>query len=342
MAAPVEHSMISIVLPVRNAVGTLDECFHSICSQSFPYFEVIVINDGSSDDSTALLEHWCHQDKRIKLFHQKAEGLVVALNKGLALAQGEFIARMDADDIMHPLRLQTQLEYLTRHKEIDLLATQVELFAEHVIKSGYQEYIRWQNNCLSPRDIADEIYIESPIAHPSVMVRRCAIQRMGGYRQGDFPEDYDLWLRMLHSGMKLAKLPQTLLKWRDSDSRTSRTDERYASDRFDRLRAFYLAKDSRLCSKRPLVFWGAGRKTRARVRLLGKIPQAWIDVDPKKIGKIYDNAKVEGLAWLRAHKNKRQKPFVLSYVTNHGVRDLITQELHDCRFSRGDDYLMVG
>jgi hypothetical protein len=137
-------------------------------------------------------------------------------------------------------------------------------------------------------------------------------------------------------------LPQTLLKWRESDSRTSRTDERYARDRFDRVRALYLAKDPRLCLERPLVFWGAGRKTRKRIELLGKQPQGWIDVDPKKIGKTYNNAKVQAPAWLRLFNNDRQKPFVLSYVTNHGVRELIAQELQQSGFRRGDDYLMVG
>jgi glycosyltransferase involved in cell wall biosynthesis len=334
--------VVSVVLPIRNAAQTIDECLESVSRQTYELFEVIVIDDGSTDGSLARVKRWCDRDRRIQCVQQPPLGLVPALNKGLSLAKGKYIARMDADDLMLENRLHAQVEYLNQHPRIAVVATQVELFPNHRITPAYQQYIRWQNQCISSRDIAEEIYVESPIAHPSVMMRREACLRLGGYRQGDFPEDYDMWLRMLSNRMCLAKLPQVLLKWRDHGQRTSRVDHRYHKQKFDQLRARHLAKDPRIHTQRPLVLWGAGRKTRKRVALAGIKPALWIDVDTKKIGKSYLGARVEHYSCLGDKSSQVTKPFVLSYVNNHGARELIAKELHRYGFNRGDDYLMIG
>lgn len=337
-----QQLVVSVVLPMRNAAHTIDQCLQSIVKQTYPHFEVVLVDDGSTDESPAMATMWCQRDQRIRLIRQPTLGLVAALNNALSLSKGRFIARMDADDIMHPERLQAQLTFLNEHPDIHLVATQVEVFPNHRVTPGYQEYIRWQNQCLTPQDMLDEIYVESPIAHPSVMLRRDVFAELGGYREGDFPEDYELWLRMISRGMRLAKIPQVLLKWRDSGDRCSRVDKRYYKQKFDNLRAWYLARDPRINSSRPLVFWGAGRRTRKRVALLGIKPALWLDVDRKKIGKTYMDATVVNYTWLRDSIGAAVKPFVLSYVTNHGVRERIAGELGECGFERGKDYLMVG
>jgi glycosyltransferase involved in cell wall biosynthesis len=337
-----QQPQVSVVLPMRNAAHTIDPCLQSIVKQTYPHFEVVIVDDGSTDDSLIKVTLWSQRDRRIRLLRQSALGLVAALNKALSLAKGQFIARMDADDIMHPGRLQAQVAFLNTHPDIHLVATQVEVFPNHRVTPGYQEYIRWQNQCLTPQDMWDEIYVESPIAHPSVMLRREVFVELGGYHQGDFPEDYELWLRMLSRNMCLAKIPQVLLKWRDSGYRCSRVDSRYHKQKFDNLRAWYLARDPRINTSRPLVLWGAGRKTRKRVALLGIKPALWLDVDSKKIGKTYMDAAVVNYTWLRDSNGAAVKPFVLSYVTNHGVREQIANELGECGFERGKDYLMVG
>jgi len=342
MTVAEQQPLISIVLPMRNAAATIAECLQSIASQTFLDYEVVLIDDGSDDESVAIAAGWCRQDSRIRLHQQPPLGLVVALNKGLALAQGRYVARMDADDIMLEQRLQAQLDFLVRYPAIDVVATQAEIFPVNDVKSGFQEYMRWQNNCLTHRDIIDEIYVESPFAHPTVMARREVFTRLGGYRQGDFPEDYELWLRMMAHGIRFGKIARILLKWRDSGNRTSRVDSRYSKDNFNRLRAEYLAQDPRIQSSRPMVVWGAGRKTRKRVELLGVEPSFWIDVDTKKIGKSFLGAPVLSHQRLRGMSKDQCKPFVLSYVTNYGARDLITRELQASGFQRGEDYLAVG
>ena len=223
------------------------------------------------------------------------------------------------------------------------------LFPDGQIQAGYAEYVRWQNSCLSPEEISEEIFVESPIAHPSVMFRREVVCALGGYREGDFPEDYDLWFRLMQSGHRMAKLAEVLLGWRESEGRLSRVDPRCSREAFDRLRVNYLAShlNNRLdvddeLKRRPLVYWGAGRKTRRRSNLLikkGFAPAVWVDIDERKIGNVLQDVPVVSPDWLGKQK---QKPFVLSYVANHGARDEISQSLRAMGYRRGDDYLMVG
>lgn len=331
----------SIVLPVRNAAKTLSECLESIRRQTYNDWELVVVNDGSTDDTLSILENFSQSDSRIKILSPGRIGLVPAINLGHTYATADLVARMDADDIMHPERLARQVDYLQEHTEIDVLATQVRLFPEEEIQAGYREYIRWQNDCLTPREIAENIYVESPIANPSVMFRRQIYEQHGPYQDGLFPEDYEFWLRLHAAGVKMAKLPQVLLDWRESAGRATRVDPRFSRDAFNNVRADYLAEDARLHTSRPIVVWGAGRRTRLRVRLIearGIHISAYIDIDPHKIGRKVGDALVHSSAWLK----DSPRPFVLVYVTNHGARAVIADELEQYGYRCGEDYLAVG
>lgn len=336
-------------MPFRDAATTLPECLDSIASQTFHDWELVAVDDGSSDGSAELLRCRAADDPRFRLIQPGRIGLVAALNLGIQQAVAPLIARMDADDRMAPDRLAAQVEYLASHPGIDLVATQVELFPPEAVAAGYREYVRWQNACLEPDQVAGNIYVESPLAHPSVMIRKAVLERLGGYRHGDFPEDYELWLRMHAAGCQMAKLPRVLLAWRESAARTSRVDPRYDRAAFDRLRASYLARDVRLRAAqergRAIIIWGAGRKTRQRVRLLfehGVQAEGWIDINPRKIGKRIAGLPVHPPSWLAEGAARSPRPFVLSYVTNHGARDLIASQLHAWGYRLGEDYLAVG
>ncbi len=332
---------ISILLPFYNARATLEAALLSIKDQSFDDYEVLAVDDGSTDGSDEIVRDVAANDRRIKLLQPRRLGLVGALNRGLAEARAPLIARMDADDLMRPERLEAQYGYLRENPEIGLVGCRVHLFPEALIQAGFREYIRWQNDCLTPEDLREEIYVESPIAHPSMVFRRAIVTDLGGYRDGLFPEDYELLLRLNAAGVRLGKVDRTLLDWRESGERLTRTDGRYARESFDRLRADYLARDRRLHLGRPLAFWGAGRKTRRRSGLLlerGHRPAAWIDIDPRKIGNRVAGARVVPPEWL----DRSERPFVLSYVTNHGARGIIAAQLEALGYRRGEDYLMVG
>ena len=332
---------ISVLLPIRNAAATLPACLRSIQSQSFSDFEVVAVDDGSTDGTAGILESFAREDDRVRVITTAARGLVAALNEGLGACSATLIARMDADDVIHPERLAAQLDLLGHDLNIGVVGTQVELFGDVEISEGLREYIRWQNGCVSPDQIATNIYVESPFAHPSVTFRRAVIEQLGGYRDGSFPEDYELWLRCHASGIRMCKIPRVLLFWRDSPQRASRSDDRYVRNAFDRLRADYLVRDPRLLGGRRVVVWGAGLKTRKRTRLSvdrGVELEAWIDIDPRKIGKNLWGKPVHPPSWLSGE----DKPFVLVYVTNHGAREEISQALDRMGYVPGSDFLAVG
>lgn len=214
-------------------------------------------------------------------------------------------------------------------------------------------YLHWQNGCTSAREIRDQIYVEAPLTQPSVTLRRETLVRLGGYRDGDFPEDYELWLRMVRAGATIAKLEQVLLDWRQRPDSYSKTDARYTRAAFDALRADYLAQDQRLAclhegpygdAPRPLAIWGAGRKTRKRAQLLfdrGFTPALWIDIDRRKIGGRIAGAPVHGPEML-ARLGGPAKPYVLVYVAVHGARALIAEALEGYGYLPSRDYLLVG
>ena len=330
-------------MPVFNAEKTLVECLDSILAQTLEEIELVAVNDNSTDRSVEVLRSY--NDSRIAIIENQQKGIVSALNLGLQTCRSDLVARMDADDVMYVERLKKQYAVMTDDASITLCATQARKFPEEIINAGYTEYMRWQNACLSSRDIENQIYIESPFAHPSVMFRKKCVLELGGYKDGEFPEDYELWLRLFNAGKHMMKLDEVLIDWRESDSRLSRTSRRYSDEAFDSLRAEYLVKDKRL-QGRDIVFWGAGRKTRQRIQHMidrGIKPVAWIDIDNKKIGKAYHGAEVFLPEWLGKNHTEQQneRPFILNYVRNHGVRDLCRQYLDKAGYVMGQDYLDV-
>ncbi|WJW75999.1 glycosyltransferase [Thiohalobacter sp. IOR34] len=332
---------MSVLLPVRNAESTLDECLLSIRRQSLDDFELLVVDDACTDGSIDILRAHAASDHRIRILGNPRPGLVAALNLGLQAARAPLVARMDADDRMYPQRLQRQWQWLQARPELTVAGSQVRIFPEAELRAGLREYLRWQNACLSSEQIATDIYREAPLAHPSVMYRRRRILAIGGYRAGDFAEDYDLWLRLVQAGDRLGKVPEVLLDWRDGPQRLSRRDPRCRREAFDRLRARYLASDPRL-KQRPLAIWGAGRKTRRRCRHLleqGFRPQVWIDIDPRKIGNRVGGIPVCPPDWLA---NAQPRPLVLVYVANHGAREQIAAQLQDLGYRPGEDFLQIG
>lgn len=333
---------ISVVMPLRDAAATLPACLASVARQSWADYELLAIDDGSTDASPELVAAAARADGRIRLLRPGRVGLVAALNLGLAEARAPLVARMDADDLMHPDRLGLQRDHLDANPELALVASRVALFPRRLVRAGYAEYLRWQNGVLSPQEVAANIYVEAPFAHPSVMLRRDAVLAFGGYHDGPFPEDYELWLRMHAAGLPMAKHPRVLLAWRESPTRASRVDPRYARAAFDELRATFLARDPQLAQGRPLVYWGAGRPTRLRARRLidrGFPPAAWVDIDPRKLGQTVWGAPVRPRQWLAGLS---PRPFVLVYVTNHGAHALIAGWLGAMGYTAGADYLFVG
>jgi len=341
-AASRDAPAVSIVLPFRSEAAHLPECLASVRAQTLVDWELLAIDDGSDDASAAIVQSFAAEDARVRLLRPGRVGLVAALNLGLAEARAPLLARMDADDVMHPDRLRAQAAYLHAARDVALAGTQVELFPADEVRGGYLEYVRWQNAVVEPGQVAAELYVESPFAHPSVMARTEVLRAAGGYANGPFPEDYELWLRLHAAGHRMGKVPRVLLRWRERGGRTSRVDPRYARGAFDRLRADYLARDMRVISGREIVVWGAGRRSRLRARLAidrGVRPVAWIDIDPRKIGHRVWGWPVHPPEWLAG---RDPRPFILVYVNRHGARELIAPRLRAMGYRAGEDWLGVG
>lgn len=337
---------LSILLPYRDAATTLSECLDSILGQTHADFELVAVNDRSTDGSVDLVRSYALQDRRFRTVDCEGSGLVDALNTGLANCRSSIVVRMDADDRMLPERLSAHHDHFSRDDALDLSAVQVAMFPDAEVQAGYRAYLEWQNRVLSPADVAAEIYVEAPFAHPAVAYRRELVMDLGSYTDGDFPEDYELWLRLHQAGAKMAKIPQALLEWRESEGRLSRQDLRYSRDAFDRLRARFLADElSNKAAGRELAYWGAGRRTRRRAdHLIDRNfpPNYWIDIDPRKIGNRIQGVPVVAPQSLPVAAAGNELPLVLIYVANHGARDLIATQLRALGYRRGIDYLAVG
>jgi glycosyltransferase involved in cell wall biosynthesis len=331
---------VSVLLPIRNEERNLPEALASLAAQTEPNFEILAIDDGSTDRTPAILESFSHRDPRLRPFRQEPLGLVAALERGLAEAGARYIARMDADDVAAAERLRLQADFLDANPAIGLVASQASYLGDRAANRGLALWVDWTNSLATPDTIARERFVESPFVHPTVMFRRELVSRHGGYCAGPFPEDYELWLRWLEAGVRMAKVEQSLLEWRERPERLTRTDPRYSLEAFSQAKAPYLVRW--LASNNPhhprLIVWGAGRTTRRRLApalSLGLEVEAWVDIDPKKIGWNVNGAPVIAPASLPPPG----EAFVLAAVGKRGARALIETELHRQGYTRGLDCL---
>jgi glycosyltransferase involved in cell wall biosynthesis len=278
---------------VRDAAATLPACLDSLRAQSFEDFEVIAVDDGSRDGSAAVLAAGAAGDRRFRVI-AGGGGLVAALNAAAEAAGGDLLARMDADDVARPERLARQVARLDAEPGLDVLGSQVALLDGGVGRNaGMRAYVEWSNTLLTHEAIAGDMLVESPLPHPSVTMRASALRRLRGSRAFDGPEDYDLWLRGLEAGLRFAKLDEVLLDWRDGPARLSRTDARYAADRFFALKLDFLLRTTP--ANDALVIWGAGPIGKGWARALlarGRQVRAFVEVDPRKIGRTIHGARV--------------------------------------------------
>lgn len=252
-------SDITFVIPARNEAPRIAAAVASALGQSVPPAEVLVIDDHSSDD-TAVVARQCGA----RVVSNRGRGLVAALNCGLSETRTPLVARLDADDVASADRLALQLPLLANHTVVD---GQVELVRPGGIAEGMQLWQAWINGLLTADDIDRELLVESPVVHPAATYSRQAVLDVGGYRQGDFPEDYDLWLRLHAAGHRFAKVAQVVVTMLDRPERLTRTDPRYSRDAFRRARWSWLASTV-LASPRRVVLWGAGKECRPWVRWL--------------------------------------------------------------------------
>ncbi len=334
---------VSVLMPVYNAGSTLDEALASVLAQSLTRWEIVAVDDGSTDDSAEILRRWARRDMRLRPIFAEHGGVVAAANLGLASCRGEYVARMDADDRMHPERLQKQLDLLEANAELSVASCLVETFASAGVGEGMRIYEQWLNSLVVHEDIAREIFIESPIANPTSMLRREELLELGAYQERGWPEDYDLWLRYYLAGKRFAKVPAVLFYWREHERRITHTDSRYSVENFLRTKAHYLIEGP-LKERDGLIVWGAGQMGRRLSKHLqrgGAQPDVFIDITPKKIGGQMRGAPVVGpddlLAWWR----RFERPVLLAAVASREARALIREQVRAWGLVEGEDFWCV-
>jgi glycosyltransferase involved in cell wall biosynthesis len=277
---------VSVLLPTWQALDTLPAAVESVLSQEGPALELVVVDDGSTDGTAGWLAALARRDPRVVPLVRPHGGLVAALNAGLRRCRAPLVARMDADDVSLPGRLAAQVAWLAAHPAAGLVGCLVRSIPDELVAGGMRAYEAWQNSLVEHEDIVREIFVEAPLVHPSVVVRRPVLEAVGGFRDRGWPEDYDLWLRLYAAGVRFGKVPAVLLHWRERPTRLTRSHPAYAAERHLALKAHFLPRT--VLAGRPLVqIWGAGRGGKLLRRALaaeGVAVARFFDIDPKKVG----------------------------------------------------------
>lgn len=326
------NPLVSVIIPFYNA-PRLKIAIQSIRNQTYQDFELILVNNASDDKSLAVAERFASQDTRVRLITEEKRGVVWAMNKGIEESNGDFIVRMDADDYSFPQRIALQLEAFQKDSTLALVSGLVEYDGEEK-NEGFKLYVDWMNDIINENEIKISQFIEFPIANPSIMIKRSLYSEVGLYEDGDFPEDYEFFLRLQARGVNMRKVTQNVIKWHDSSSRLTRTDPRYSTESFYRIKAKYLA--NWLEEYNPfypeIVVWGAGRVSRRRSDYLleyGIQIVQYIDVKKQPGIVHYKEIPVENTC------------FIVSFVANRGAREEIRTYLLSKNYREGLHFILA-
>ena len=330
---------VAVLFPARDAARTVRAAAVSILRQTERDLSLVCVDDGSTDGTGEILARLAERDRRVSVLRGAGEGIARALGRGLARCDAQVVARMDADDVAHPRRLELQVQALSADPALAAVGARVRLFPRRHVRGGMLRYAAWLNGLTSPEVVERDLLVESPLVHPAAAIRRSALEAAGGWRDGPFPEDYDLWLRLAEAGGRLANLPHLLLAWRESPGRLTRTDPRYALPRHVALKCAFLARGP-LARRREVALWGAGETGKAFADALGRegISVAlFVDVDRRKIGRTVRGAPVVGPDDVG---RARGLPLLVA-VGAPGARGLIRAELARAGFREPGDYRCV-
>jgi glycosyltransferase involved in cell wall biosynthesis len=275
--------LVSLLIPFKNTSKYLVDCLTSIQKQTYNNWEVIFVNDHSSDNSDEIVKSFAKSDTRIKLLENQNKGIISALRIALLNSSGIYISRMDSDDIMLPNKLASMVNDLKASGKNHIALGLVEYFSETSISDGYLEYQNWLNELTKTGRNFDEIYKECAIASPCWMVHKEDLLKCGTFNFNNYPEDYDLTFRFYKHGLKCIPNNKKLHLWRDYNSRTSKTNNNYNLEAFTKLKAKYFL-DIDYDASRPLTIWGAGEKgkTVAKILIENNVPFYWLTENPNK------------------------------------------------------------
>lgn len=324
-----QEPLISILIPFKNTEAFLPECLDSIINQTYSNWELIIVDDGSTDKSTTIVENYAQKDKRIKLLTNTGNGIIEALRHAYNNSKGQLITRMDSDDIMTLNKLEVLGNLLLEKGEGHIAIGQVRYFSKTGVGAGYKSYETWLNMLTKTGSNYSEIYKECVIPSPCWMLHRDDLNKIDAFNPNTYPEDYDLVFRCYEYDIECIPCNKVIHYWRDYSSRTSRTHEHYAENHFLDLKLHYFLKLN-YDGSRPLAIWGAGNKgkTVAKKLIAKEIPFYWICDNPKKIGKdIYGKTllnfdylnELDNPQSIITVANSKAQIEIRQYMSNHGM-----------------------
>lgn len=334
---PIEPK-VSVILPFFNAEKTIDRAIKGIAEQSYTNFECILIDNNSTDKSSSIAKKWAKNDNRFILTAELKQGVVFASNHGFEIARGKYVARMDADDVAFPTRIKKQVGFLDNHSDFGAVAGLVEYVPHSDFTDGFKRYVNWSNSIITYEDLLKKQFVEMPLVNPTTMWRKDVADKIGMYHDGNFPEDYEMWLRWLSKGIKIAKIPEVVLKWYDSEDRLTRTNPIYSNESFFNIKTKFLSEW--LKKNNPFhpntVVWGASKNSRKRAKPLlknGIEILYYIDI------KLRTNLDREVIQY----KNipSPNEIFILVYMKQEDARNEIQSFLQSRGFNEGVNYLLV-
>jgi len=331
------NSLISILIPVRNGADYLPECLNSILAQTHESWECLIVNDNSTDNTWDILERYANRDSRIKCYQSDGHGITPALRTAYNKSKGEYITRMDADDLMLPQKLEVLITGLIKHGNGHLATGGVEYFSDDGVGDGYIAYADWLNGLTSEGKNWDDLYKECVIPSPCWMLSRADLDTCGAFGSDRYPEDYDLTFRMYASGLKIIACEQILHKWRDYPQRTSRNDPNYADNRFLELKLHWF-EQLELELDGTLILWGAGKKGKQIATDLNdkNVKYTWVTDNVKKVRRdIYGQ-----VLQLPSEIDYTHQVKVIVSVANREEQQQIVQVLESQNLLKGQHYFL--
>lgn len=317
--------LVTIAMPVYNTEKYLVECIESILSQTYSKWELIAVNDYSTDNSKEILTSYANRDSRIHTYDNTFEkGITPSLLLAESKSTGQYITRMDADDKMHPSKIEALLQ-VAQKNENTLAIGLVKYFSEEKeIGEGYRSYENWINELAINKSSFEEIYKECVIPSPSWMLNKKTFNKIGGFNALAYPEDYDLTFRMYKSNLKVEATNEVVHFWRDHFARSSRNDPNYLDNRFIELKVNYFLEINK--NDKPLLLWGTGKKGKSIAKRLitSNIDFTWCTNNQNKIGhNVYDKIiesiplNLNEFQIIIAVANKMQQLTILNTLEQH-------------------------
>jgi glycosyltransferase involved in cell wall biosynthesis len=329
------NPLVSILMPVRNSSLYLDECLQSIINQTEKHWELLAVDDHSSDHSFDILQKYAAKDHRIKVFKNKGKGIIHALRLAFENSVGELISRMDSDDIMKPQKITLLKKQLLKQGPGNVATAFVEYFSDSPLGDGYQKYQNWLNELTARNENFNDIYKECVIPSPCWMIFREDLLHCKAFDPDIYPEDYDLVFRFYKNDLKVTAVKEPLHLWRDYSERSSRTDPNYADQTFSDLKLKYFLELD-YDKNQNLFLWGAGKKGKylAKQFQLKEVPFRWISNNDQKTGKSISATILEGFEILKTISN----PQIIITVAAPDDQIEIEQFLQSNNFEKGKHY----